>query len=146
MSSFPSGPTFPCLNWGGNAIYQLHHSEIQLKNRPQCRDNLFTSIRQVFHLFNDHITNTYLSVEGRSLLNLALVESFAEWVSIESRVFVRYLPRLLKYSIVIFNAFLIERTWKHEIYLYSHEHTICDMPYVSSLTHQLPSLVYSPSG
>lgn len=48
------------------------------------------------HTFMHHIPKTYLCIEGRSLLNLAFVESFAERVSSKACVLVNYLPWLLK--------------------------------------------------
>jgi len=46
----------------------------------------------------------YLCIEGCSLLNLAFVESFAEWVTGKACVLVNYLPWLLKSFIIVSNT------------------------------------------
>lgn len=52
MSSFPSGPTLPCLNWREYKIDELHNScinsLIQLRNRLSCRDK-YTALIFGFH-------------------------------------------------------------------------------------------------
>lgn len=97
MSSFPSGPTLPCLNWREHTIDQRHNSLInsliQLRNRLSCRDK-HTAL--FFGLFFHHIPQIYLGIEGCSLLNLALVESFAERVYSKASVLVNDLSWLLK--------------------------------------------------
>lgn len=48
----------------------------------------------------------YLRIEGRSLLNLTFVKSFAERISNKSSVLVNYFSWLEKYGIIVFH------TWK----------------------------------